>query len=188
MRSLYADEEWRRLERGEVITSTRDQKGENGAVSYFNEASAIFDRPPPETWSVITDFASRPVYSPGCKAVQTVRSEGNRLWLAEHIRVLLIDIRYTTINDLEPENGTIFWRMDRSAPHDIEDTGGSWQIAPLPDGMRTLVRYRVNVDTGKPVPRVIQNILTGRSLPKMIAGMRTEMEKRHPRLVDTGAR
>ena len=137
-------------------------------------------------WSVITDYASRPLYSPSCEEVKTVRREGNRLWLAEHISVLLLDIRYTTVNELDPEHGSASFYMDKSAPHDIEDTYGAWQIAPIPGSSRTLVRYRVNVDTGKPVPRIIQDLLAGRSLPRMISGMRTEMEKRHPRVVGAG--
>ncbi|MBZ5726070.1 MAG: SRPBCC family protein, partial [Acidobacteriia bacterium] len=69
-----------------VTTTTSDSRSGNGMQS-TNEASAVIPYPPQEVWSVVTDFESRPRFVPGNKGVEILRREGNRLWIAEHLRV-----------------------------------------------------------------------------------------------------
>lgn len=48
--------------------------------------------------------------------------------------------RYQVIDTLDPERGALTWVLDESAPHDIADTTGAWQLAPLPERQQTFVR------------------------------------------------
>lgn len=182
IRSSYSDADWQALMQGKVVTTAIRETRAGGTVQSTNEASAIIPYPPAEVWSVVTDFESRPRFVPGNKEAQIVRREGNRVWIAEHLRVLLINVRFVVISTLEPEQGTVTWVIDRDAPHDIADTTGSWTVVPLEGGQATLVRYRTWIDSGRSVPRFVEDFLTKRSLPKIVEGIRGEVHRRFPSL------
>jgi len=182
IRSSYSDAEWQALTEGKVVTTTVGDAHAGGGTQSTNEASTIIPYPPAEVWSVVTDFESRPRFVPGNKEAQIVRRVGNRVWIAEHLRILLINVRFVVISTLEPEQGVVTWVIDRNAPHDIADTTGSWTVVPLEGGQTTLVRYRTWIDTGRSVPRFVEDFLTKRSLPKIVEGIRNEVHRRFPSL------
>ena len=178
IRSAYSEEDWRVLTRGDVVTSKSDGARSAGAVQSDIESSAVIPYSAAQVWGVVTDFESRPNYLPGAKEVRIVRAAENQVWLAEHLRVLLMNIRYGVICTLDREMGTVTWVLDESVPHDIAGTRGSWQVVPLPEGQRTLMRYRAWIDTGRPLPHFIEEFLVQRSLPKLIEGLRSEVHRR----------
>jgi ribosome-associated toxin RatA of RatAB toxin-antitoxin module len=182
VRSSYTAADWQALQQGKVVTTTVADARAPGGTQSTNEASAIIPYPPPEVWSVVTDFESRPRYVPGNKEARIIRREGNRVWIAEHLRILLINVRFVVISTLDPEQGTVTWVIDRSAAHDIADTTGSWTVVPLEGGQATLVRYRTWIDTGTSAPRFVEDYLTKRSLPKIVEGIRAEVHRRFPSL------
>jgi ribosome-associated toxin RatA of RatAB toxin-antitoxin module len=182
IRGGYSDADWQALMRGKVVTTAVRDAHAADDVKSTNEASAVIPYPPTEVWSVVTDFESRPRFVPGNKDVQITRREGNRLWIAEHLRVLLINVRFVVISTLDAEQGAVTWVIDRDAPHDIADTTGSWAVVPLEGGQATLVRYRTWIDSGRSVPRFVEDFLTKRSLPKIVEGVRAEVHRRFPSL------
>jgi ribosome-associated toxin RatA of RatAB toxin-antitoxin module len=182
IRSIYAAADWQKLQEGKVVTTQVSNTDASGAVQSTNAASAIIPYPPKEVWSVVTDFESRPRFVPGNKEARIIRREGNRVWIAEHLRIFLMNVRFVVISTLEPEQGSVTWVLDRDAPHDIADTTGSWTVVPLEDGQATLVCYRTWVDSGRAVPGFIEDFLTKRSLPKIVEGIRTEVHRRFPSL------
>ena len=182
IRSSYAEADWQALLQGKVVVTKLGDSHSAGAVQTTNEASAIIPYPPAQVWSVVTDFESRPQYVPGAKEAHIVRREGNRLWIDEHLRILLINVRFTVISTVDPEQGSVTWVLDHSAKNDIADTTGSWTVVPMKDGKETLVRYRTWVDSGRSVPRLAEEFLTRRSLPKIVEGLRSEVQRRFPLL------
>jgi ribosome-associated toxin RatA of RatAB toxin-antitoxin module len=182
VRSTYTAAEWQALKQGKVVTTKQSATDQSGAMQSTNEASAIIPYPPAQVWSVVTDFESRPRYVPGNKDAHIIRREGNRVWIAEHLRILLMNVRFVVISTLDPDQGTVTWVIDRSAAHDIADTTGSWTVVPLEGGHATLVRYRTWIDSGRSVPRFVEDFLTKRSLPKIVEGIRNEVQRRFPLL------
>jgi ribosome-associated toxin RatA of RatAB toxin-antitoxin module len=182
VRSSYTPAEWQELMEGKVVTRQIGSSRSGSGVQSTKEASAVIPYLPTSVWSVVVDFESRPRYVPGNKEERILRREGNRLWIAEHLRILLMNIRFVVITTLEPEQGLVTWVLDHTAESDIADTTGSWTVLPLKDGQETLVRYRVSIDSGRSVPRFIENFLTERSLPKIVEGLRDEVHRRFPLL------
>jgi ribosome-associated toxin RatA of RatAB toxin-antitoxin module len=182
VRSSYTAADWQALMQGKVVTTTVADTRAGGGTQSTNEASAVIPYPPAEVWSVVTDFESRPRFVPGNKEAHIIRREGNRLWIAEHLRILLINVRFVVISTLDPEQGIVTWVIDRNAAHDIADTTGAWTVVPLEGGQATLVRYRTWIDSGRSVPRFVEDFLTKRSLPKIVEGIRAEVHRRFPLL------
>jgi ribosome-associated toxin RatA of RatAB toxin-antitoxin module len=179
LRAQYSATDWDALIQEKIVTTRNDRAGTEGGVKSSVASSVIIPRTASQVWSVLDDFTARPEFMPGIKEVRVERVEGNRVWLAERIRVLWSNIRYHIIGTLDPEHGIMSWVLDRTADNDIKDTQGSWQLASLPLG-RTLVRYSARVDTGRPVPGFIERFFVKRSLPKIVGALRAEVEKRFP--------
>lgn len=178
IRAAYSPDDWARLRRGEILTVNVEERSPEGNKLHTAEASGIIEYAPDKVWTVVTDLESRPQYVPGNKEVRILRTEGNRVWTSQHLRVLFQNIRYGLITTLEPERGQVHFVLDRDVAHDIADTRGSWELAPLHDARETLVRYRAWVDTGRPIPGFVQAFLTRRSLPKLVEGVRREVGRR----------
>lgn len=180
VRSGYSKADWKDLALGQIVTTKTDTAGTDGGINTSVQTSAIFPHTPAQVWSVLVDFDSRPAFTPGLEESHIKKVEGNRVWLDERVRVWWVNIRYHIIDTLEPERGLISWVLDKNLDNDIKDSVGSWQLVPLPPGPQTLVRYRARLDTGQPVPAFVESFLVKRSLPKLVGGLREEVERRYP--------
>jgi hypothetical protein len=180
IRRDYPTADWNALAAGKVLTS-EVVDGEPGEPQQGTvQAAGIIQDAPSRVWTTLVDFASRPRFQPDTKDVRVVRVDDDRVWVAEHLRVFLVDVRYTVINTLDPASGTIRFVLDESLDHDIGGTRGSWQLTPLADGRQTLLTYRAWVDTGRHIPAFIEHFLLKRSLPNLIVGLRDEVGRRFP--------
>ena len=179
LRSGYAPDAWEKMASGKVITSTAESKDADGNPKSRVEAAAIMGFSPTQVWTVLADFEARPKFISAAKEIRILKTEGNRIWIAEHLKVLLFNIRFQAVNTLDAERGILSWALDKSAPHDIADTTGAWEVGALA-ARQTLVKYGASVDTGRPVPGFVENFLTERSLPGVLSGLRDELQRRFP--------
>lgn len=180
VRRGYSEQEWKSLENREVVIAEA-ATGDTGDPSQRKvRANVIVDRSPRHVWAVLTDFPSRPKFTPDVKDMRVVRVEGNRVWVDEFLEFLYVDIYFRIINTLEPQSGKMSWVLDKGVEHDIADTKGEWQLFPVAEGEQTLLSYWADVDTGQPVPGFIEKYLMQSSLPRLLGRIRDEVERRFP--------
>ncbi len=127
-RRSFSKSEWQALTAGEIVTET---SGTSSAEGQRARAAGIVQCTSREVWPTLVDFESRPKYLPGAQEIRLVRVDANRVWLAEHVRVLFVSIRYHVINTLDPEAGSVSWVLDDAVESDIAATTGSWQLVPV---------------------------------------------------------
>jgi hypothetical protein len=173
VRKQYGARAWTALTAGEILSAA--SRGDDG---HHAGAAGVIDRPAGELWPLLVDFESRPDYLPGAQQIRIERVAGNRVWLAETVKVLFVRIAYRVINTLDPAAGAVRWVLDDTAANDIAATIGAWELVPLDRGERTLLRYANVLDTGQPIPAAVERLLLTRSLPEMIGGMRREATRR----------
>lgn len=178
---LFSAADWRRLERGEVVIVERSPEPTRGegdrSVLRESEAAVLVPRPATEVWAVLADFESRPKVFSNVRESHIERVDNNRAWIRQSVEIFWTKIQYTLIATLEPARGLITFVLDRSSPHDIRDTAGSWQV--LRHGAAsTLLLSRDRIDTGRPVPGTIQSYLVQRSLSQMMSSLRQEVQRR----------
>ena len=171
IRRRYSKREWESLEAGEIVSgATREADGQHahaaGMMAYLAR----------DLWPILVDFEARPAFLPGAQDIRIVKVDGNRVWLAEHVKVLFVNVRYQVVNTLDPRAGSVSWTLDDTVANDIAATAGAWELVPVAG--RTLVQYRNVLDTGRPVPGAIERLLLERSLPQMIGGLRGEAKRR----------
>ena len=179
-RALFSEADWRRLENGEVVVVDHRLKvadGDDDSVVRESKAAMIVPRPAAEVWAVLADFESRPDFLPNISESRVERVEDTRVWISQHVRIFWMQIRYTLIMTLDPARGVMTSVLDRSSPHDIRDSHGSWEILPQSDASALLLSSS-RVEAGMPVPDIIESYLVKSSLPQMMISLRNEVERR----------
>jgi hypothetical protein len=173
IRRGYAKREWDALMAGEILTGVfRRRDGQHAS------AAGVIECAPSDLWPLLEDFESRPAYLPGADAIRVVRVAGNRVWLAERVKILFVTIAYQVSNTLVPAAGSVSWALDDTGTNDIGATAGSCEIVPVASAQHTLLRYQNVLDIGRPVPGGIERLLLKRSLPQIIGGFRPEAQRR----------
>lgn len=178
VRKRFSANQWQTLGEGSPVTQESTADGQESAKQRDIEASAIVPWPPQLVWDVLVDFDSRPKFMPSSTKSKITKVSGSDVWVDQELSVLWEDIHFSVINTIDAEHGTIHWVMNKDAPHDIADTTGSWQVAPLDGGKHTFLIYRSHTDTGRAVPAAIETFLIKRSIPKMIEAVRNETKRR----------
>ncbi|HYD48973.1 MAG TPA: SRPBCC family protein [Terriglobales bacterium] len=177
-RNRFRPEQWLNLEDGEILSAEHTAAGDDRKKHRETEATGIIPWPPELVWQVLVDFESRPKFMAGSTKSDIIGIDGNDVRVAQKVKVLWEEIRFTVINTVDPQTGTMDWKIDRSQPHDIAETTGRWQIVPIDDGKHTLLMYRSYTDTGRPVPAILEDYLIKRSLPKIVDAVRDETKRR----------
>jgi ribosome-associated toxin RatA of RatAB toxin-antitoxin module len=173
IRRTYSTSQWDALAAGEILSAaSREADGQHARATGMIRYAAR------DLWPLLIDFESRPNYLPGAHEIRILRVAGNRVWLAEHVKILFVSIKYHVVNTLEPESGSVSWVLDDAATNDIAATAGAWELVPIAGGRHTLLRYSNVLDTGQPVPGAIERLLLKRSLHQMVSGLRTEAQRR----------
>src|SRR5262249_43868678 len=107
----YSPENRDALLAGRVITAdaATDAAADEAATV---EAAGVIHAPPARVWETLVDFPSRPRFQPATQEVHVVRTDADRVWVAQHLRFFLVDVRYTVINTLDPTAGRISFELD----------------------------------------------------------------------------
>lgn len=177
-RLLYSPTQWRELERGSILLADTGEPGaENGAGA--STASGLIPHSPEQVWTVLTDFETWPRFMPHITRTQVTHRLGNRMWVHQRYKILLLGMQHTTIYDLHPRFGQLSWVLDPSQQNDIKSSEGRWQLLPANGGEETLIRYGAAMDAGRSVPDFVENTLRHRSVKDMITSLRDEVARRY---------
>ncbi|MEW5853195.1 MAG: SRPBCC family protein [Myxococcota bacterium] len=166
-----------RLEHGEVLVTSEVGNGKGGRRGW-TQALGIINAPPATAWAVVQDYDTFVRLTPRLADYRVMERTAERIRVTQEIKVLFHTYRYTLWLDLDASGRHLRWKLDPTQPHDVRDIDGSWQFLPW-DGNRTLMVYRMELDSGVWVPRVVEEYLTGRDLPTLLGNMRRQTEKVH---------
>ncbi len=134
------------------------------------------DRPIGEVWTTITRFEDKAEYMPRLKTL-TILSQS-----PEEVRVLMVvdaavtKIRYTMLFHRDAATHTLSWKLDHSVTDNgIADSEGEYRLYEI-DPAHTLVTYTSYVDTGRAVPRFIQDHMARKSIPDLLRAIKKRVE------------
>ena len=68
---------------------------------------------------MLTDFERWPEFMPLIREHARRRRVGEKLWVEQRYRIMLVPLAHTTIYELDPRDGRLSWQLDETAPHDI---------------------------------------------------------------------
>jgi ribosome-associated toxin RatA of RatAB toxin-antitoxin module len=139
--------------------------------SAVKTAEAIFtvQGSPAACNAVIIDFKNYPQFMPNIRSAKFVGSRDGAPIYKFGFKVAAWTIHYTNIIYCGKScDGCYTIRWD-FVDGDIKKTTGSWNIRPDPaDSAQSLIRYTTFVETGMCIPNWISDMLTTKTIPKMI--------------------
>ncbi|MEK7795470.1 MAG: hypothetical protein AAB353_13115 [Candidatus Hydrogenedentota bacterium] len=170
---LTADQ-WKQLEDGEIILQKieSDDKRKGGGL-----AVGIINAPASKLFAALSDFEEHVSYFPRMVSLDLYTPEQEGLiGIHPTIKVPIVgEVQYNVLFKLDEKAGTLLFGLDHSKTNDIADTLGAWVVRGL-GNERSLFVYSVYVDTGRNVPKVLEDFLTNRDLPNVIKAVRDHLE------------
>lgn len=157
-----------RLERGEVVLLAAEER-----IGATVAAAVLVDALPRRVWRVMIDCPRAPEFVPNLRSCRVLeRGDGRRL--VEHrvkAHALLPEMTYR-FEERWVEGRRIAFRR---VAGDLEVLEGAWELEPRGD--RTLVRYRLAMDPGFPVPRWAVRRALRHDLPRLLDALRDRVER-----------
>lgn len=138
--------------------------------------AAVIDRPIAEVWAVISRYDDKAEYMPRLKEVTILGKLPDRVRCRMVVDASVTTARYTAWFVLDAKEHTIRWTLDKSvSDNTISDVEGEYKMFELEPG-KTLVAYRTWVDSGKAVPRFIQDYMAKKSVPDLLKAVKQRVE------------
>ena len=140
------------------------------------QASTSMDVAPEVVWSIINDQNRYGEFVPMVVNCRIIRDDPPLRLVSFEVRILWVKVRYTLRLQVHDEVGTVEYRLDKSFPHDIEDTHGRWDVrAERPGGTR--VSFAVNINPGRPVPEFLAQRLYRSNTLALMRALRDRARK-----------
>lgn len=168
---------WVGLRAGEVEVAATADGSAIGA-----DVLAWFDAPPERLWERILDFESQDDWVPDLTQARVVGREGEVAicagvtpvpWpISDRTWAIRVHNRATTLDDQPVWLST--WTLQPDSGNMVANDG-YWLLLPHEGG--TLVRYVFRADAGLSVPDFLEQAVTRRSMPKMIAALRAALAR-----------
>jgi hypothetical protein len=174
------DEQQRaQLAAGEVVAwATRDDPDSSvatatGVVEIRGTEQQIFEVLCSEAHSVASSKAMQE-----CRIEKDERPAPNhrRLTVTYKMKVVTQEFQWTVVRDLYEGQGLLTFEIDPDYDNDIAWTAGQYSIYPGQSADTVLVVYVSNLDSGRRIPRWVEEELTQGSLKRYLRYLKTATE------------
>jgi hypothetical protein len=153
------------VESRELPASTKD-------AMHFQAMGSV-DAPASEVMAFLRDYPARVGVMPNNTGIEATW-EGNLALVDMTLEVAFKTIRYR-LAMLHFGDQAVVWEYVHG---DLRDSRGSWKLFPYDNGVRTLVVYETETVPDTALPDFILSMLTKKSLPGVIDGVRKGVAKR----------
>lgn len=141
--------------------------------------TATLDVPPKKVWEIVGDCSRYKGRLPRIKAAKLLKQEGNKFTCEVTIEMPfpLSDLTAVTeaTHEVSDKGMKRSWKLLRG---DYKSNQGSWEIKPAdPDGKTSFVTYTVHAEPNTAVPAAIREAAQKKSLPDLMARVRSEAAK-----------
>ena len=162
--------------RGDVPVRSETVTAPSGKASGRGVGAIVIDRPLDEVWQTVIRYEDKAEYQPRVEKVWVLDKQPNYLRVRMQVDASVTTARYTAHFELNPEEHSVHWRLDKTATDNtIADCEGNYRLTEI-SPTRTLVVYRNWIDSGRSIPRFIQDYMARRSIPTMLRAVKKRIE------------
>jgi carbon monoxide dehydrogenase subunit G len=162
--------------RGQVPVRIEPFVRPDGKTAGRGMGAIVVERAPTEVWATLSRFEDKPEYMPRLKSLSILEQTPERMRVQMVVDASVMTARYTLVFRIDEPARCISWTLDHSAQgNSIADTEGEYRLYELAP-TRTLVTYKSHVDTGRAVPRFIQNYMARHSIPDLLNAIKRRVE------------
>lgn len=164
--------------RGQVPLRIERFARPDGRTAGRGYGAITVDRPIAEVWSTIIRFEDKPEYMPRMKSAAVLEKTPERLRVRVVVDASVTTAHYTLLYRIDEPGHLLSWKLDHSvSDNSIAETDGEYRLyAVTPE--QTLVTYSSQVDTGRSLPRFIQDYIARRSIPDLLRAIKLRVESR----------
>lgn len=166
--------EWDSLSKGQVTVS---QNLAPANVMPSVEAKILIAKPPEKVWKVVADPEKLMREERKVKKVKILSRTPNKQNVEFSVLMtrLLPPFNYVLLQELSPPNLLTFKRVSGS----FKDIQGSWKLAPVDNGSKTILTYTLKIDPGPflPIPRGMLLNAVKSDLPSMMKNAKLAIDK-----------
>jgi hypothetical protein len=170
------DDELARALRGEVLTRTESFVAPGGRSTGRGMGAILIERSLAEAWAVVARYDDKAEYLPRVEKSEVLERTPAELRVRMTVDASVTTARYTNRIALDESAHVVHWTLDKTAPgNTIADCDGEYRLVEIAPA-RTLLLYRTWVDTGRSVPRFIQDYMSRRSIPNLLRAIKRRVE------------
>jgi uncharacterized protein YndB with AHSA1/START domain len=133
---------------------------------------------PAQVWQVLTDFSHWTSIFPNL-AESTLDTSVHPPRMHQVARVLGFWIEHTSVLQVEPNAHRLVFRLDPSAPHDVDALDSVWAVEPSGDG-GSLIQLRLHIEASQHVPEFIRHRIFEHSVSSWVAALVDAVGRRAP--------
>ena len=163
------------LDRGEVVVHGEMYTKPDGKRAGKGKAYCVANKSPEAVYATLADYEKVSEFMPRLKKVTILDKAGEDWRVRQDLKVLFKTVSYGLNLKFSAANKRMDWTLDKKQDNDIRDTFGSWEFLPHGDG-KTLIIYTIAVDTGAMIPGFLEDYLTKKDLPEVLAAMKRRTE------------
>jgi hypothetical protein len=162
--------------KGEVPAHTESFVAPSGKSAGRGLGAVVIDRPVAVVWSTLTRYEDKAEYQPRVKQVTVLEKQPDRVRARFEVDASVTTAKYTAWFTFDEQAHVIRWTLDHSAPDNtIAAADGDYRLFEL-SPTQTLVVYRTYVDSGRIVPRALQDYIARKSIPNLLRAVKKRIE------------
>jgi uncharacterized protein YndB with AHSA1/START domain len=131
---------------------------------------------PAQVWQVLTDFPHWTSIFPNL-AESTLDASVHPPRMHQVTRILGFRIEHTSVVQVEPEAHRLVFRLDPTAPHDVDALDSVWAVEPSGDG-GSLIELRLHIEASQHVPDFIRHRIFEHSVSSWLAALADAVGRR----------
>jgi hypothetical protein len=172
----FSAEQRQRLEAGEPVYIYTETSAPGEGGKGYGQAFIIINAPVETCFKIFRELDKQHEYFPRKTRSEVVKREGNRVLVHNEFDFYLADIEYYSLYTIDAEAHRFDFEMDKSYPHNVEESAGYFQFEKL-DDKRTLFTYAATrLDVGVRVPGFIKELIVSRDLPAQAVNVKKRIE------------
>lgn len=164
------------MKAGEAVYQHVQSEGKDGKTTGHGESYVLINKPADECFRVFLEFDKRQLYFPRKKASEVVKPWDDKALVHKVFEFYVVEVEYTVLCTIDRKNRRVDFQLDPEYKHDLEDTAGYFLFEPVDDKTTLFTYAATKVQTGLKVPFSIQNYLTSRDLPDVVANVKMRIE------------
>jgi uncharacterized membrane protein len=162
--------------RGQVPVRIEPFARPDGKTAGRGIGAIAVERPLSEVWSTVARFEDKTEYMPRLKTVNILSQSPERLQVQMVVDASVTTAHYTLWFARDADAHLMSWKLDHSVKdNSIAEAEGEYRLYEI-EPNRTLLTYSSYVDTGRALPRFIQNYMAKRSIPDLLRAIKKRVE------------
>lgn len=171
----FSNSEWKTLKKGKFVKRHEKISDENGHATGKGIAYMILDHPPQKVWNQILDFDHYSKFFPNVSKCKIYNQEENEIFAEFKLTIaLFIKIHYHIHHTFFPKQSRMTWKADQTKKNDFKESIGMWTAWPYENG-KSLVCYTVSIESGRPVPKIVEDLAAQSGLIKVMSALKNRV-------------